>query len=165
MKEIKVNAIFKGQDGSCNFRTGKEYTLIIEHQFNQYIKAGDSNSSEYCAYDTMMSFLENWDNIRKICEIYTPKSLKPEELVDGEIYKNDEFGNERIFRFCKQNPNESLVLYSQLFGNDIYSKDLCSADGYRVRYNILRKATIEESKKLIAHEIRCGYFHELKNQK
>lgn len=71
MKSIKIKAVFKGQDKSCGYRTDKKYTLIIDHQ--QFVHTVDSpivierySGDGYCEYESLMSFLENWDNIQRI---------------------------------------------------------------------------------------------------
>ena len=64
---IKVKAIFKGKDGSCGYKTNCEYTLEIYHENNQYIQISKVNDvGGYCDYGSMISFLSNWDNIRKV---------------------------------------------------------------------------------------------------
>lgn len=71
MKIIKVKAIFRGQDNSCGYRTNSEYTLDI-NQGNNSFWIENSNTYEhrdgsgYCEYGSVISFLENWDNIRRI---------------------------------------------------------------------------------------------------
>lgn len=71
MKTITVKAIFRGQDGSCGYRNSSEYTLTINHdndvfwiEKNNTFKRRDSNG--YCEYGSVISFLENWDNIRRL---------------------------------------------------------------------------------------------------
>lgn len=64
----KVKAIFKGQDGSCGYNTNKEYTLWIKHNTKMisYIEIENINGGGYCEYESMISFLDNWDNIRNV---------------------------------------------------------------------------------------------------
>lgn len=68
-----VKAIFKGQDGSCGFKTGREYTLQITHEIKRYLSIESINppqsiglETHYCDYSSVISFLDNWDNIRKV---------------------------------------------------------------------------------------------------
>lgn len=62
----KVKAVFKGQDGSCGYTTGMEYTLIVHHQKNSLIKIEKLEFGGDCEYESLLSFLENWDNIRNL---------------------------------------------------------------------------------------------------
>lgn len=64
MRQSKVIAIFKGQNGSCGYETKKEYTLVIRHHIGALIQIEDINGGGWCEYGSMVSFLENWDNIR-----------------------------------------------------------------------------------------------------
>lgn len=71
MKTIKVKAVFKGQDGSCEYNTNKEYTLIIHKNsdkknphFDFYIE--NENGGGYCEYESIVSFLNNWDCVRHV---------------------------------------------------------------------------------------------------
>ena len=61
----KVKAIFRGQDGSCGFQTGREYTLLIHHSAGTLVRIEDESGSHRCDYSNMMTFLDNWDNIRR----------------------------------------------------------------------------------------------------
>jgi len=66
MRTIKVKAIFKGLDNSCGYRTNSEYTLVIYHNSNENIQIQKFNGGGTCEYGSMISLLENWDNIRKV---------------------------------------------------------------------------------------------------
>lgn len=61
---IKVKAIFRGADNSCGYKTNSEYTLIIRHKIETQIQIENVNGGGFCEYSSMVSFLENWDNIR-----------------------------------------------------------------------------------------------------
>lgn len=61
----KVKAIFRGQNGSCGFQTNQEYTLEILHEIKLNIRI-DGGDGKHCDYQSLISFLENWDNIRNI---------------------------------------------------------------------------------------------------
>lgn len=226
MKEIKVKAVFKGENGSSGYETNKEYTLMVCHgNLNIHIENREASSfgNGYCEYQSINSFLENWDNIRVIkeekrkplfitedgVEIFEnegywivskdheefisyfntvpsvkflkkdtkrfstkqaaeewiatqkPKSLKPEELVDGEIYvlvvKNDT----RIFRFDRLNNSDLIVVHSQLLDDGIFYND----GTWTYDNGFISIATLSQKQILIKKEIKNGYFHELKNQK
>lgn len=66
MRSRKVKAVFKGQDGSCGYKTNTEYSLVIRHKTESLIQIEDVNGGGWCEYGSMISFLENWDNIRVI---------------------------------------------------------------------------------------------------
>ena len=86
MKKIKIKAIFKGSD-SLGYKKDTEYTLIIQHKklLNITIERVDTeytliiqhkkllnitiervDGSGKCEYTTLITFLSNWDNIRKL---------------------------------------------------------------------------------------------------
>lgn len=60
-----VKAIFRGQNGSCGFETNREYQLEIYHDANSYIRI-DGGDARHCDYQSFISFMNNWDNIRNI---------------------------------------------------------------------------------------------------
>jgi len=67
--ETKINAVFKGQDGSCGYKTNKEYQLKIKHtNRGRGLISINSSSTDggFCQYNSLMAFLRNWDNIRVI---------------------------------------------------------------------------------------------------
>ncbi len=71
MKTIKVKAVFKGQDGSCGYKHGTEYTLTVWHHSadgnkNIAIELADKPDVNYCEYETIVSFLNNWDCVRHV---------------------------------------------------------------------------------------------------
>lgn len=66
MRNKKVKAIFKGQNESCGYETNKEYTLILHHQVDMYIQIEDVKGGGHNTYGSMVSFLENWDNVRVV---------------------------------------------------------------------------------------------------
>lgn len=61
-----IKAIFKGQDGSCGYKTNNEYTLSVHHHPDSYIKIEKVPFGGWCDYGSMVSFLKNWDNIRRV---------------------------------------------------------------------------------------------------
>lgn len=64
MKTIK--AIFKGADNSLGYKTDKEYTLIIHHKIDSFILIEDVKGSRRCEYSSILTFLDNWDDIRLV---------------------------------------------------------------------------------------------------
>lgn len=62
----KVKATFTGQDGSCGYTTGKEYTLIITHtdRGRGLIDiVSVENDAGYCSYNSINALMRNWNNI------------------------------------------------------------------------------------------------------
>ena len=64
-----VKATFTGEDGSCGYKNGKEYKLIINHTEKgrgliEIVSHG--NSEGYCTYNSMHAFMNNWDNVRNV---------------------------------------------------------------------------------------------------
>lgn len=93
----------------------------------------------------------------------TPKSLSPDELVDGKIYVM-ESTSVHIFRYknAKMNDDNFVAHYSYKCENVTFeSGQICVHQNDR----ILRPATPSEAQQLIRAEIEHGYFHELKDTK
>jgi hypothetical protein len=67
MRSKKVKAIFRGQNGSCGYETNKEYTLIIRHKIKNHVQIEKFKGGGWCEYGSLVSFLENWDNVRALC--------------------------------------------------------------------------------------------------
>ena len=90
-----------------------------------------------------------------------PKSLKPEELVDGEIYVDTEgLCKMRVIRFRSDAKQWGINLYSQfhlLIGFCINTNKYSPV--------FLRPATLLEKQQLITEEMKHNYFHELKNSR
>lgn len=55
MDELRIYAIFKGEDGSLGYKNGKTYELVIKG--NQIIKP------EKCPYRSVEAFLRNWEPV------------------------------------------------------------------------------------------------------
>ncbi|MBK7362724.1 MAG: hypothetical protein IPJ01_10550 [Micavibrio sp.] len=66
MTEIKVKAIFKGQNGSMGFIKGKSYNLTLTKYKDGGLLAEDDFN--HCEYGSFIAFLKNWDNV---CSITT----------------------------------------------------------------------------------------------
>ena len=66
MKQIK--ATFKGENGSCGYTNGEEYTLNITDnpviEINCTVQVVEGHGR--CFYSSIHSFLNNWDNIRQV---------------------------------------------------------------------------------------------------
>lgn len=58
----KIKAIFRGENGSCGYTTNHEYELNLSQ--NAFIEIQDKNGEGFCRYGSIISFLNNWDNIR-----------------------------------------------------------------------------------------------------
>jgi len=66
METKNIKATFRGLDNSLGYRTNKEYILtiwedIINNKECIIIKRLDNLG--YCEYNSIISFLNNWDNI------------------------------------------------------------------------------------------------------
>ena len=66
MRARKITAIFQGQDGSLGFRKGQKYEIIVKHQGFEFIMVESGQLS--CEYQSMISFLDNWNDIKVIGE-------------------------------------------------------------------------------------------------
>lgn len=62
---MKVKAIFKGKHGSQGFERNKEYELEITQVCTYQIAGQCDNPKTSIAYESIDSFLKNWDNIRR----------------------------------------------------------------------------------------------------
>ena len=66
-KNKKVKALFVGRDGSCGFRKGSEYSLMVTTlSYSMKIEVFSIPQGNHCSYDSMHSFLDNWDNINNV---------------------------------------------------------------------------------------------------
>lgn len=62
--EKKIKATFIGQEGSCGYKNGLEYDLILKQDYGtNIIISRDGETDGLCAYDTMIGFTDNWTNI------------------------------------------------------------------------------------------------------
>jgi hypothetical protein len=63
----KVKAVFKGQNGSCGYETNKEYILVVGSLgVTSKISIHKSDGSGPNNYSSILTFLDNWDNVRVI---------------------------------------------------------------------------------------------------
>lgn len=99
------------------------------------------------------------DTARRLLGMFSKKTLKAEDLVDGEIYVM-QAGNTHIFRAYTLGPDDHgfSCHYSYLCGDTFFSSgSICIESNDR----ICRKATTSEKQTLIKEEVKNGYFHEL----
>ena len=67
---IKVLAVFKGRDGSLGYELGKRYLLrfsvftSITKNKGQIEICEEVSRERYCLYESLSSFLKNWDIIK-----------------------------------------------------------------------------------------------------
>lgn len=58
-----IHATFIGHDGSCGYKKGVRYTIhLIKKENNNTLVT--SSSHEEVEYESIISFLNNWDNIK-----------------------------------------------------------------------------------------------------
>jgi len=121
----------------------------IELIYGQYIIASSN-------FDVIWTSKLGWAEIVKPEK---PKSLRLEDLVDGEIYANiTETLGLRITRVKGNSGNKVLRLYSEYI---VRSGDFLSqVDGYC--FDFIRPATLEEKQKLVRAEVEHGFFFNLK---
>ena len=62
---IKLKATFKGQDGLLGYKHNKEYILEIKNRVILKVD-NETHFSKQCMYESIESFLINWDNIKII---------------------------------------------------------------------------------------------------
>ncbi len=64
---IQLKAIFKGGDNSLGYRKSTEYMLSVRHELGGNIKIEQHKHGGigHCEYESILSFLDNWDCIRK----------------------------------------------------------------------------------------------------
>lgn len=63
---MRIKAIFRGQNKSCGYKTGREYTLVVRHHIKEYVQIENAEGGGYCDYDSVVAFLSNWDMIRRV---------------------------------------------------------------------------------------------------
>ena len=67
MRTLRIKAVFKGANNSCGYKRDREYILLVSHGIDEYISIEKADSgTKHCDYDTIIGFLNNWDNIRKL---------------------------------------------------------------------------------------------------
>lgn len=59
---MRIEATFKGIDGSFGYETGKTYELILLNKGAMAVSRGDG--SGFCEYQSISAFLKNWTDIK-----------------------------------------------------------------------------------------------------
>ena len=64
----KIYATFRGDNGSCGFETGTEYYFVMEMLSKEdkiviRIEANSVKEKLVCEYESVVSFLKNWEKI------------------------------------------------------------------------------------------------------
>jgi len=65
----KVNAVFQGQDGSCGYKHGAQYTINIVMLKGRMVVTyvqGDNDAPEEVQYDSIFGLISNWTNITTV---------------------------------------------------------------------------------------------------
>ena len=68
----RVEATFQGRNGSCGYKTGKNYVLKVHHatkgRFRGYITIEPIGHDEctFCEYNSIHALFKNWDNIKNV---------------------------------------------------------------------------------------------------
>lgn len=156
-KEFEFVKIHTGLDDPSSFDYWYKYPCVCVNGTDSFSsEAFPERAYRVIGFDTyLLLFLlgDKWTAFNK------PKSLTPEELVDGRIYV-DEYSNEwcNIFRYAGSNDNNVFSMYS-LFCTQ---NDRNSLGGY-LKSTFIRHATPSEAQSLIRAEVEHGYFHELKD--
>jgi hypothetical protein len=70
MRSKNVAATFTGLDGSCGFKKGKEYRLTLRHKKGDNICIEEDGGGGWCEYNSIVSFLENWDRVSVVVSTY-----------------------------------------------------------------------------------------------
>lgn len=123
-------------------------------------ESGCFENFKILSFDT---YLSDYNSFKRWNEFIKPKSLSPDELVDGKIYVDEDNG--RVVRFNKIKNGCAISLYSQKCIEGTYYNSL---NGYGKNYHyrgLFRHATPSEAQSLILAEIEHGYFHELRDAK
>jgi len=145
----------------CIMGDGRYTTIDLKKnegmQDAEYFKQRKFNVIPFTKYIFDYDIVNEWSAFNK------PKSLTPEELVDGRIYVDK--SNGRIVRFNKIKNECTISLYSQKCMEGAYYNSINGCGkSYHYRGSF-RLATPSEAQSLIIAEIEHGYFHELKDVK
>lgn len=65
MKTQTIKATFTGKNGSLGYVTGKTYLFRVSQAENIRIEPISTTNVEKCEYESIIAFLNNWDNITK----------------------------------------------------------------------------------------------------
>lgn len=58
-----ITAEFKGENGSCGYKSGGTYSLRIKHTKGNNITIQRRDGSGLCEYQSMIAFMNNWTRI------------------------------------------------------------------------------------------------------
>ncbi len=141
MKQITVEATFKGQNGSLGYKTGTKYDLMITHKKKGHIMMQDvKQSMPGCEYESIISFMENWDNInwkkisnpinkREIVVNYIDffKNAPSNQVTRALIFYSEIFTPEKVMDYfknwsIKKQPNLKKVTLTNNHSNGDKSK-------------------------------------------
>lgn len=145
----------------CICDDGHYNTIDLERnegmQDSDWFKSAGYKVITFGRYLDDYNLRDEWDAFIK------PNSLSPDELVDGNIYVDEDgLYSPRTLRFMRKFDDCRIDIYSQLMGNPTSSYlGLCS--GYK--FDKLRPATPSEAQQLIRAEIANNFFFELKDAK
>lgn len=149
MKEITVEATFKGQNGSLGYKTGTKYDLMITHKKKGNIIIQDvKQAMPSCEYESIISFAANWDNInwKKIatpetvvnfidfCKIVMPTSAASQKITKAINFYQEEFTPEKVMDYfknwsMKKQPNLRKVTLTNKHSNGKWSSKIIIHDG------------------------------------
>lgn len=142
----------RGVSGLCEFEITDDL-----HFYGGSLYGGQAG----CIYDG-----NTW---AKIVKPQKPKSLKPEELVDGGIYALAQYPEiTTLFRFHNIGIYSDTSRINVIHGYSFFTdKCFCEQGNYAFDDTSLhcRPATLPEKQTLIKAEIENGFYYELKNQK
>ncbi|MEK6829064.1 MAG: hypothetical protein AABY15_02975 [Nanoarchaeota archaeon] len=121
MRTTLITAKFKGQDGSLGYETGKPYTLKLSHSGGYNIQIERATGGGDCEYQSMISFLNNWDEIHAYQKPISPVGRgKMEEryaILCDEVKHQIHFMTEPDsfdFEYLQQTINEMKSLKEKL---------------------------------------------------
>lgn len=117
LKQITVEATFKGLNGSLGYKTGTKYDLIITHKPKGNIVIQDAKEAmPNCEYQSIVSFMENWDNINykrilnnketvlnytDFCELVMPTSGASQKITRALNFYGEAFSPEKVMDYFK----------------------------------------------------------------
>lgn len=90
--------VFKGQDGSAGYRTGKTYDLRFHKSENAVFITQEDGKTGPVGYSSMASFMENWELASKEEKCETEMIMEAARFpvalsrANGDVFKNDLIG-------------------------------------------------------------------------
>lgn len=156
--ELKLNGTEYGSKCICD----DGYYNTIDLERNGGMQDLDWFKSAGYKVITFGRYLDNYNLRNEWVDYSKPKSLSPDELVDGKIYVDEDEDYPNVFRFKK--PVVKFAKYASY--SRLFSSDECFEVGmYSIAPKGIRPATPSEAQSLIRAEIEHGYFHELRDAK